>query len=63
MVNFGPTPKRAYEESKVISDSFDLSTKNKSKEVISKWVLTHILKLWYEIKNQYYLISTYMSSF
>ena len=41
-----PPPKLDTEESNILSSSFDLSSWNKSNEVISKMVLTHLLKRW-----------------
>ena len=47
-----PHPKMDSEESNIISSSFGISRENKSNEVISKMLLTHILKRWEEIKTQ-----------
>ena len=47
------TPQKlAYKESKILSAYFGLSSENISTEVISKMVLTRILKCWYEGNHQ-----------
>ena len=47
-----PPQKLDSEESNIISSSFRISRGKKSNEVISKMVLTHILKHWEESKTQ-----------
>ena len=48
-------PQKLYsEESNILPDSFGISRKNQSNEVISKMVLTHILKHCEESKTQSY---------
>ena len=47
-----PPPKLDFEESDIIYSSFVISRVNQSNEVISKMVLTHILKRWEESKTQ-----------
>ena len=47
-----PPPKLDSDESDFLSCCYDPSMENKSNEVISKAVLTHMLKRWYESKTQ-----------
>ena len=47
-----PPPKLDSEESNIISGSFGISSENLSNEVLSKMVLTHLLKRWDESKTQ-----------
>ena len=47
-----PPQKLDSEESNILSSSFGISRGNKSNEVISNMVLTHILKRWGESKTQ-----------
>ena len=47
-----PPPKLYSEESDILSSYFGISRGNQSNEVISKMVLTHLLKSWEEIKTQ-----------
>ena len=47
-----PTPKLNSEESDFLSSCYGPSMKNQSNEVISKMVLTHLLKHWDENKTQ-----------
>ena len=42
-------------ESYILSGSLGISSENISNEVISKMVLTHILKRWDESKTQFHL--------
>ena len=48
----GLPPKLDIKKSKILSSSFDISRGNKSNEVISNMVLTHLLKRWVESKTQ-----------
>ena len=47
-----PPQKLDSKESNILSSSFGISRGNQSNEVISKMVLTHLLKSWEEIKTQ-----------
>ena len=47
-----PTPELDSEESNIISRFFGISSENQTNEVISKMVLTHLLKRWEESKTQ-----------
>ena len=57
-----PHQKLDSDESEVISNCYGQSMKNQSNEVISKMVLTHILKFWDENRNQLHPSSTRMTS-
>ena len=52
LIIVNPPPNPESEESNIISSSFGISRGNQSNEVISKMVLTHILKRWEESKVQ-----------
>ena len=47
-----PPPKLDSEESYIISSNFCITRGNKSNEVISRMILTHLLKRWEESKTQ-----------
>ena len=49
-----PDPKLYIEESNIISSYFGMSIGNHSNKVISKIILTHLLKRWEKSKNQSY---------
>ena len=47
-----PPLKLDSEESNIFSSSFGISSERQSNEVISRMLLTHILKRWEDIKTQ-----------
>ena len=56
-----PPPKLNSEESNFISSCYGPSMENQSNEVISKMLLTHLLKRWYESKTEFHPTSIEMT--